>query len=122
MRPVSVHDFREAIAAAGEARPLIAAATTEPYDLPEDGRYYLSTDGQSGFGLDGTTLVGVFSTVKGRGGTLVAHALVEGARDLDCFDGHLPAFYARFGFREVRREPNWTPGEPDVVWMTLEVL
>lgn len=116
---VTVDQFREAIATAGEARPLIAAATTEPHDLPEDATYVLNHDGTAGFGIDGTTLIGVFSTVKGQGALIINRAISLGATDLDCFDGHLVEFYARFGFREVRREPNWTEGEPDVVWMAL---
>jgi len=32
----------------------------------------------------------------------------------------LPGFYARFGFVEVRRESNWTPGKEDVVYMVLK--
>jgi hypothetical protein len=53
----------------------------------------------------------------GYGSRLVADALHNGAEVLDCFDGFLPEFYARHGFVEVTREPNWTPGGPDVVYM-----
>ena len=53
----------------------------------------------------------------GYGSRLVGDALHNGAEVLDCFDGFLPEFYARHGFVEVTREPNWTPGGPDVVFM-----
>lgn len=53
----------------------------------------------------------------GYGGRLVGDALHNGAEVLDCFDGFLPEFYARHGFVETSREPNWTPGAPDVVYM-----
>lgn len=118
---VTVETFREAILSAGQDRPLIAQATTYADELPEGARYYLESDGQSGYGLNGEELVGVFSTVRGRGAVLVNHAIAQGARRLDCFDGHLPTFYERFGFREDRREANWTAGEPDVVYMRLVV-
>ena len=53
----------------------------------------------------------------GYGSRLVSDALDNGAEVLDCFDGFLPEFYARHGFVETSREPNWTPGAPDVVYM-----
>ena len=65
-------------------------------------------------------LCGVFSTVKGRGDAIMRDALTAGAVRLDCFDGYLPGFYARHGFRETHREENWTPGGPDVVYMSLD--
>lgn len=64
-------------------------------------------------------LVGVFSSIPGRGDALISAALNAGATHLDCFDGYLTEFYARHGFREYRREPNWTPGGPAVVYMGL---
>lgn len=53
----------------------------------------------------------------GYGSRLVSDALHNGAEVLDCFDGFLPEFYARHGFHETAREPNWTQGAPDVVYM-----
>jgi hypothetical protein len=50
---------------------------------------------------------------------MVQSAIERGASKLDCFDGFLPAYYERFGFVETERVPNWTPGEPDVVFMSL---
>lgn len=96
-------------------------STSKPEEMSLTARYYLTEDGQSGFGVttDGE-LIGVFSLERGRGDQLVAAAILMGARRLDCFDGYLPKLYARHGFSEYDRKPNWTPGGPDVVWMTLD--
>jgi len=84
------------------------------------GQAYMSHDRSSGFVVRDGELVGVFSTRKGAGDVIMRDALAAGAVRLDCFDGYLPAFYARHGFRETSREPNWTPGGPDVVYMALD--
>ncbi|MFE3589427.1 hypothetical protein ACFXOY_18140 [Streptomyces niveus] len=100
---------------------LIAGATSRPEEMPADHSYYLTDDFQSGFGVakDGT-LVGLFSLIKGRGEELVWDAVAhKGAKRLDCFDGFLTGYYRRFGFAETERIPNWTSGEPDVVFMSL---
>lgn len=81
---------------------------------------YATADGTAGFAIspDGD-LQSVFNYGQGgRGSALVRAAIAAGAVTLDCFDGFLPAFYARHGFVIVRREENWTPGGPDVVYMT----
>ncbi|MGW4158714.1 hypothetical protein [Streptomyces sp. NPDC004788] len=51
--------------------------------------------------------------------SLVRAAIAHGAHLLDCFDGFLPTYYRGFGFVETERIPNWTPGQPDVVFMAL---
>lgn len=86
----------------------------------DDSTYRVSLDGMSGYVVrsDGE-LVYVFSRVPGRGAAMIERAIADGATYLDCFDGYLPTFYARHGFVETRREANWTPGEPDVVFMSL---
>ncbi len=83
-------------------------------------RLWIAHDGNSGYGIshDGE-LVNVFSRVKGHGGHAVRHAIGQGATHLSAFDGHLPPFYKKYGFQEHRREKNWTPGGPDVVFMSL---
>lgn len=116
----STYTYRAAltVARAGSAR--IADATSDPRDLPEDATYWLTDDDRSGFGITATgDLIAVFSTVKGRGDYLVQAAIARAAITLDCFDGFLPSFYARHGFRETSRESNWTAGGPDVVYMAL---
>lgn len=101
----------------------LIAENTSPYDHHDGTRYRLATDGLGnrwGYAVraDGE-LVFVFSTVKGRGDEIVRSAIEAGAVYLDCFDGHLPTLYARHGFVEVARVPNWNPEGPDVVYMSL---
>ncbi len=63
---------------------------------------------------------GLFAA-SGYGSAVVKAAIAYGGCMLDCFDGFLPEFYKQFGFEEYMREPNWTAGEPDVVYMALPV-
>lgn len=74
----------------------------------------------AGYAIDNKTgeLTGLFSTYKGFGTQLVFMAILNGATNLDCFDGFLVDFYKSFGFEETKREKNWTEGQPDVVYMT----
>lgn len=83
---------------------------------------FLSPDKKSGFAVkeDGD-LVSVFSTEKGRGDDIVKHAKEVGASKLDAFDnGYLKEFYGKHGFKEYKREPNWSGSGPDVTYMKLE--
>lgn len=118
MRRVPASIFRLALATAAAERPQIAESCTAPADLPHRARYYLAADGRSGFGIDDGELIGLFSAAAGRGRQLVNAAVDLGARRLDCFDGYLPELYAWHGFVETRRESNWSPGGPDVVYMS----
>lgn len=117
---VSATAFRRTLLDAQTEHARVAEATTpaNDWDWTEDRDYYLTDDLSSGFAVtaDGE-LVGVFSTVKGRGDYLLGSAVNVGARRLDCFDGYLTGFYASHGFRVVKRERNWVPGGPDVVYM-----
>lgn len=85
---------------------------------------YLEEDGNSGFAIKhwDDELCLVWSRFKGRGPALVAAACEAGAVQLDCFDGYLPQLYAKHGFVEYKREPNWHVGQPDVVYMRREVF
>ena len=115
--PATPAAFREVFGAARDAHPH-GDATSAPEDIPDDARYFLTADQRSGYGItpDGT-LIALWSLERGRGDALVRDAIARGAIRLDCFDGYLPTLYARHGFRETHREPNWTPGGPDVVYM-----
>lgn len=62
-------------------------------------------------------LTSVFSCVKGKGDAIMQDAIQNGAKHLDCFDGYLPTLYKKYGFREVKRELNWTAGQPDIIYM-----
>lgn len=121
MYSASREEYAAALDFARLISPRIAEATSKPQEMPTDARYYLTSDFQSGFGVVGDgTLVGLFSTVKGRGQEMVWDAVLHfGAEKLDCFDGFLPGYYKQFGFVETERVPNWTSGEPDVVFMAL---
>lgn len=119
---VSAHTYRVALGYAQFVSDQIRQSTTASADILDDQTaYYLSPDSKSGFGVgvDGT-LIGLFSLVKGRGRDLMAFAHSVGAWRLDCFDGFLPGFYKSLGWVETRREANWTPGGPDVVYMAFE--
>lgn len=115
--------FRKHYENARSDRPQIAEATS-PFD-PAASRgtlYFEGSDGINHWGYairpDGE-LVYVFSTARGMGDRIVSDAIAKGAVYLDCFDGYLVNLYSRHGFRVVKRVANWTPGEPDVVYMSL---
>lgn len=114
--------YRKQLRTAQKQSATVSLATTAADQLDLiDTRCVLATDGLSGYAVRGDgELLGVFSLVRGRGTKLVQDAVFRGATHLDCFDGYLPAFYARAGFVEVRREPNWAPGGPDIIWMELQ--
>jgi hypothetical protein len=115
-------EYAWALSRAWDTRPEVSASVTDYRDaaMIYDGAAYLAADRQSGFLISGTgELAGVFSTMRGRGDSIMRDALHYGATHLDCFDGYLPTFYARHGFRETRRVPNWAPSGPDVVYMAL---
>lgn len=78
---------------------------------------FLNQDKNSGYALRNGELVSVFSAIRNAGDEIVRSAVSNGATHLDCFDGYLPKLYTRHGFEETRREANWTPGGPDVVFM-----
>jgi hypothetical protein len=104
------------------ARESRIAEATSPWDGGDSQTsYWLADDFASGFALrptgGGVELRYVFSVTRGRGDSIVASAVAQGADVLDCFDGYLPTLYARHGFVETHREPNYTPGGPDVVFM-----
>jgi len=117
---VDADDFAWAYNSARAESPRIGdnSSPFTPCD-EENTLYWTSADGLSGFAIrESGELVNVFSLVPGRGDAIVTAAVDRGADCLDCFDGFLPAFYARHGFVETARQPNWTPGGPDVVWMS----
>lgn len=119
--PTTSFMYRGALTQARRISKRIADATSKPTEMPRDARYFLADDLMSGFGIDRNgALIGVYSLIRGRGEGLVTEAIKAGANKLDCFDGFLPDYYAQFGFEETERLPNWTPGDPDVVFMALQ--
>lgn len=124
VRSVTREEFIREFTAARLTNPEVRAATSAEV-LERTGMYRLATAyGQvvggyavqvnADFRIELCNLWG-----PGYGSRLVNDALHNGAEVLDCFDGFLPEFYARHGFVETGREPNWTPGEPDVVYMSV---
>lgn len=92
----------------------------------------MTKDGSSGFAVTrDKELISVFSKPgAGLGFEAVQKAIELGAAKLDCYDGKLPKFYSRSGFKEYNRLPwadQYTPkgwkfdefGKPDVVFMKL---
>lgn len=100
------------------------ADTLSDYPVEELSRFqlYLLKGGQAGYAIkpDGE-FVNLFNSggaaTKGAGPWLVIHAIERGATHGDHFDGFLTGFYRNLGWKETKREKNWTPGGPDVVFM-----
>ena len=88
-------------------KPLFAFLT--PYNEDDyirmQTKLFLSTDSESGFGLnpDGQ-LVSVFSLKRERGVLLVKKAREEGAGHLSCMGEKLVELYSSFGFRVIKQE------------------
>lgn len=122
LREVSQHEFIREFQRTRTEHPLIwlntSAAGEVAASLSEIGTCYLSADNKSGFAITAVgELVALHSTVGGRGSYLVGEAVALGATHLDCFDGYLPALYEKHGFVAYKTEPNWTEGQPDIVYM-----
>lgn len=81
----------------------------------------LTTTKDAGYAIKPSgDLVSVFNTDgKGNGVYAVIDAIENGAKKLDSYDGKLVDYYSQFGFEEYKREPNWTAGQPDVVYQKL---
>jgi hypothetical protein len=117
---VNPEEFVNATKSAVQKRPLIKDFITqyEPKDL-QGSKLFLTSDKASGLAVKpDLDISSVFSLEKGRGNQLVEKSLAEGGKKLDAFEGYLTnELYPRHGFLEYNRSPNWTPGNPDVVFM-----
>lgn len=125
------HDRIADLARENEHAGCVDVHTPEEY-LDDD--LYLAENGRSGFAIrNGDELVSVFS-YRGEhaGDAVVAKAVEQGARRLDCYDvkGRLPALYSAHGFRTVARvkwDDRYAPhgwdydrlGRPDVCAMAV---
>lgn len=113
--------FSDAISQAIKERPMIKDFISDysPEDFDKF-KTFLSGDKKSGFAIkpDGD-LINVFSSDKGRGDAIMLDAINQKPKTLDAYDvkDKLPELYGKYGFNEIKREPNWTPGGPDVVYM-----
>ena len=118
---VGFEAFKQEVESFKQLRPELAHNLG---DVPENARYYLHVDGEiiCGYAITWSgELRCVFSTGRGKGKELIRKAIIHGAKCLDCYDGYLVKLYSEAGFVETSREPNWTAGEPDVVYMDLVV-
>ncbi len=120
--PVSHGEFHAHLGNAIKSSPKIKdfVHQYEPHEYSKM-KTFLHPDKKSGFAVkpDGD-IVSVFSTEKGRGGQIMQHAKRAGGSKLDFFNSpHLKNLYEKHGFKEHKREKNWTPGGPDVVHMKL---
>jgi hypothetical protein len=100
------------------------AGTLSDYSLTELSQMQLfKVEGHdAGYAIKlGGELVNLYNnggdTSKGAGAWLVIHAIEHGATHGDHFDGFLTKFYRTLGFREAKREPNWTAGGPAVIYI-----
>lgn len=115
------------------------AASVHIYSTDEyaDMRLFVTDDGRSGIALNGNEIVSVYShrdsNYPGAAPAMLAVAVEQGGRRLDCFDTALPSLYAEAGFVPVARmkwnddyAPNgwdhqlyqpYNSGRPDVVFM-----
>jgi hypothetical protein len=100
------------------------AGTLSDYSLDELGQMqlYKVKGFDAGYAIKGgNELVNLYNSggpdAKGAGPWLVLHAIEHGVTHGDHFHGYLTRFYQRLGFKEVKREKNWTPGGPDVVYI-----
>lgn len=118
------------------------AAAVHVYDAEEyaNMRLFVTDDGKAGFALKDDDVISVFvspdSEYRGAAGSLIANAVAQGGRRLDCFDTVLPKIYAAEGFVPVARVPwndDYAPegwdyatfqkhnaGRPDVVLMAYD--
>ncbi len=101
-------------------------STYTPEQMKEKGiKTYLTANKTAGVALNGDEIINLFSLQSGEGKKALIAAIEKGGRRLDCFDKRsgenygLPDYYKKFGFKEVKREKNWTIGEPDIVYMSL---
>lgn len=124
MEKVNKVTFIRHLASHQQDSTLIAAATSPVMEVIADTtkrEYYLDSLGDKGYAIDSTgDLTSLFSCIKGQGKKLVTSAIKDGALHLDCFDGYLVDFYHGLGFVETSRVDNWTPGQPQIVFMHLE--
>jgi hypothetical protein len=103
-----------------------------PEDLTSH-RLFTSADGKIGAALSPEgDIQNVYNNsepkVRGAGTGMLVHAIEQGGRTLDCYDGPLPKIYRQAGFRETGRmrfndqfaPPGWDYAKddrPDVVFM-----
>ena len=116
---VNANEFKESIKRVQNLYKHIKQATTPWNEIDLASNFFIAgCPAFMGYAVsENGELTSVFSCIKGKGDIIMQDAIKNGAKHLDCFDGYLPSFYQRHGFKETRREQNWTAGQPDVVYM-----
>lgn len=129
--------FREQISALREGNKFAASVHVYEEDEYRNMRLFVTDDGRSGFALNGDDIISAYSRKDGKHSgcarALLATAVEQGGRRLDCFDTVLPKLYAKEGFAVTSRlrwndehaPDDWdkgtyaryNDGEPDVVLM-----
>lgn len=141
LSPTNGNRFFNAISKAKASIPsanrwMVDVHEQKEYANKSEYRCFMSKDGRIGYALHGRDVVSVYnvSGVKGGMATIMAHAVANGGRSLDCFEGtgksNLPSMYAKFGAKAFGYIPfnhHFEPtgynqardGEPNVVAMIL---
>jgi hypothetical protein len=108
--------------------PFVTPIPKEEY-IQRNADLYLAANKRSGYAIIDGDLVSVFSLPGEHSGKhIIASAIKNGAKTLDCFDGYLPKLYGNFGFVEYQRykwDNQYAPegwdykkyGKPDVIFM-----
>jgi len=102
------------------SRQNVLSHLTENEIIESNARIFLSNDGKNGFMLSVENDIQNLFSLNHDGKQTVKKAILEGGKTLDCFAGFLDKFYESFGFKITSREKNWTEGQPDVVFMSLD--
>jgi hypothetical protein len=125
IRPVDAKTFHDAVTTAAATHPKAEGSlTVHPLEKYADKNTenFLSADGKTGFSLfkdpdGGKELVSLFNIgEKGMGKVAMDMGVRRGATRLDAIEP-LAKHYEKSGFHVVKKESNWTPGQPDVVYM-----
>jgi hypothetical protein len=99
--------FRESLRHLASTNRFAASVSVYPVEEYRTMRLFVVDDGTAGFALHGDEIVSVFiyptSPSRGGVGTLLAAAVDQGGRRLDCYDTVLPQLYAEEGFIPVAR-------------------
>lgn len=134
-------NFASSMTNLAERNPYHASVWVYGEDEYRKMRLFTTEDGSAGFALkDGDEIVSVYShggpQNRAVGQALLATAVAQGGRRLDCFDTILPRLYARAGFVPVARlawddeeapggwdydtYERFNNGRPDVVFMAYD--
>jgi len=132
-------EFAALVEASKKDNPFSAAVSVYPTAEYDEMRCFSTPDGKAGFALHGDDIISVYKLPggpKNAVASMLALAVKQGGRRLDCFDTVLPDLYSHAGFKAVARVKwsdeyappgwdyerfgTWNSGRPDVVGMTYD--